>query len=149
VETEIVRPAKGDVAMTCGVCGWSITWFAYHLTFQRRQLNPGGAVASFAGYVQRWEQAMIPQAKMLAIDRVIHEFHYSLREVPEQPTRAAGVNLIEGKLTEVVRFLNELSGLPLQGEMRQTQREWEQKQGSIRWGEILERKTQQRKSARQ
>jgi hypothetical protein len=42
-----------------------------------------------------------------------------------------------------------LSGLPLQGEMRQTQREWEQKQGSIRWGEILERKTQQRKSARQ
>jgi hypothetical protein len=49
---------------------------------------------------------------MLLIDRLIHEFHYALnhpRYEPGQPTRAVCVNLIKGKLTDVVAFLDELT----------------------------------------
>ena len=46
---------------------------------------------------------------MLTIDRLIHEFHYSLRAQPDLPCRPVGVNLIQGKLGDVVRFLDELT----------------------------------------
>jgi len=47
----------------------------------------------------------MPSEKMIAIDRVIHEFHYSIKELPDLPTRLACVNLIEGRLTSVLKFL--------------------------------------------
>jgi hypothetical protein len=46
---------------------------------------------------------------MLTIDRLIHAFHYSLRQQPDLPTRPVGVNLIAGKVTDVVLFLDELT----------------------------------------
>ena len=48
---------------------------------------------------------------MLQVDRLIHEFHYSLKSKPDQPTRSVGPNLLKAKLTEVMAFLNELSGI--------------------------------------
>jgi hypothetical protein len=79
------------------------------LTFKRKQLNPGGAVSAFETYVRYFEAARTPKEKLLAIDRLIHEFHYSLRRQPDLPTRAVGVNLIQGKLADVVQFLDELT----------------------------------------
>ena len=98
-----------DVLLTCPVCGWQITWGDYHLSFKRHQLNPGGATDIFAAFVQAYPQARTPQAKMILIDRLIHEFHYSYRELPDIPTRPVGVNLIEGKLEDVIAFLDELT----------------------------------------
>ena len=46
---------------------------------------------------------------MLAIDRLIHEFHYSLRQPRDLPTRPVGVNLIQGRLRDVITFLNTLT----------------------------------------
>ena len=43
---------------------------------------------------------------MLLIDRLIHGFHYYLQF---GPTRAVGVNLIEGSYHEVVDFLDRLT----------------------------------------
>jgi predicted RNA-binding Zn-ribbon protein involved in translation (DUF1610 family) len=139
-DTLVARARDKKAPMQCPVCGWAMTWLEYHHTFQRRQLNPGGAVAYFKDFLRSYELARTPKDKMLAIDRVIHEFHYSLRELPDQPTRAAGVNLIDGKLTEIVRFLNELSGLDLPGEFQDTYKSWHNRQESIRWDEILARK---------
>jgi hypothetical protein len=97
------------VVLICPVCGWRITWGDYHLSFKRKQLNPGGATETFAAFVQSFLQAHTPQTKMIAIDRLIHEFHYSYRSIPDLPTRPVGVNLIEGNLEDVVAFLNELT----------------------------------------
>ncbi len=113
IVTFIERPCrKGDprdVLLTCPVCGWQITWGEYHLSFKRQQLNPGGAVDVFRAFIQTYGQAASPSARMFAIDRLIHEFHYSYRGLPDIPTRPVGVNLIEGKLEDVIAFLDGLT----------------------------------------
>jgi len=98
-----------DVLITCPICGWQITWGDYHLSYKRRQLNPGGAVDVFRKYAQTYSPTDPPKVKMLAIDRLIHEFHYSYQAIPDLPSRPVGVNLIQGKLTDVIAFLNELT----------------------------------------
>jgi hypothetical protein len=103
---------EGDVrdeVITCPECGWRITWGEYALSFKRKQLNSGGALTAFERYIRGFRAAQRPQQKMLAIDRLIHEFHYSLRAQPDLPCRPVGVNLIQGKLGDVVRFLDELT----------------------------------------
>jgi hypothetical protein len=124
--------------LRCPVCDWHLTWHEYHRTFKREQLNPGGAVEAFASFVRDFDAARTPQAKMLAIDRVIHAFHYSLRAQPDLPTRPAGVNLIVGKLTDVVRFLDELSGIENSPTIQQTDAAWRANFVASWWPEFLE-----------
>ena len=101
----------GTQQIRCPDCGWEIAWPDYHRTFQRRQFNEGGAGDGFRRYIEHFPKCRTPWEKMLAIDLLIHEFHFSLRADPSQPTRAACVNLIEGKLADVVACLNEISGV--------------------------------------
>ncbi len=109
--TLIERPMTHDPGTTlvCPACGWRTTWGAYRDTYHRKQLNAGGAHASFETYLHAFRGAIGPRQKMLAIDRLIHEFHYSLRAQPDLPTRPAGANLIDGSMTDVVAFLEELA----------------------------------------
>ena len=71
---------------------------------------------------------------MIAIDQLIHQFHCNLLDGVQQPTRAACVNLIEGKLTDVVAFLNELTyGDGTTAEVKRTKSEWTDTLNSIPW----------------
>jgi len=138
--TLILRQTQArEEVLLCPTCGWHLTWYEYHETFKREQLNPGGAVEAFAVFVHDFDAARTSQAKMLAIDRVIHAFHYSLRVQPDLPTRPAGVNLIEGKLTDVVQFLDELSGVENSPAIQQTDAEWRANFTASWWPEFLER----------
>jgi hypothetical protein len=98
-----------DEVLTCPACGLQITWGEYNLSFKRKQLHSGGAVTAFERYIRAYPAAPTPQAKMLAVDWLIYEFHYSLRAQPDLPIRPVGTNLIEGKVADVVRFLDELN----------------------------------------
>jgi len=109
IKRPTIRGDLRDAVLTCPVCGWQITWGDYHLSFKRKQLNPGGAADIFATFVQAFPKASTPQARMAAIDRLIHEFHYSNRFLPDLPTRPVGANLIEGNLEDVIAFLDELT----------------------------------------
>jgi transcription elongation factor Elf1 len=135
-ETLIHRKGNRDTPIVCPVCGWSMTWYAYHRTWKRRQLNPGGAVDYFRAFVDSYPRAGTPRDKMLAIDLVIHSWHFSLRDEPDRPTRPAGVNLVVGKLGDVVRFMDELSGLTLPSEMQQTDRIWRERYASTYWADL-------------
>ena len=126
-ERFITRKGGLDEVLECVECGWSVTWRDYRRSFTRRQLNPGGAVAAFERFMRDFERARRGREKMLAIDRVIHAFHYSLRTEPNRPTRAAGVNLIEGKLRDVVSLLDRLAGVSDDDEINQTHRTWREK----------------------
>lgn len=117
---------KPDPPIVCPICGWTTTWSAYEATFRRRQLNPGGATQYFQSFVDNYPRCATPRERMLAIDRLIHEFHYSLRADPSMPTRPAAVNLIEGRLTDIVPFLDALSVGIVTPEMVGTRRAWEQ-----------------------
>lgn len=94
---------------TCPECEFSITCEQLNQSYRHKQLNPGGAVHFFREFLYDWEHAKSAAEKILAVDKVIHSFHYSLKANPVLPTRSAGVNLIEGKLSDVVDFLDALS----------------------------------------
>ena len=98
-----------DEVLTCRRCNWQVTWRKYHSTFKGKQLYSGSAVRGFETYVRSYVAARTPKDKILAIDRLIHEFHYSYRWQPDLPTRSVGPNLIQGKLGDVLHFLDELS----------------------------------------
>lgn len=121
----------------CPVCAWTITWESYRKSFQRSQLNPGGAVIFFKEFIASYDRASDAKAKMMAIDRIIHQFHYSLKTNPDMPTRPAGVNLINGKLADVVQFLDELSGFPLPYEMTEIYNKWRKNYDSTYWPDFL------------
>ena len=132
------RRARSE-EIVCPACGWSITWERYHKSFKRRQLNPGGATPAFARYLRAYAVAKSPREKLLAIDRVIHAFHFSLRTEPDRPTRAAGVNLISGRLTDVVMFLDELSGYVTEDkDLRETLNEWRDNYARTYWPTLVE-----------
>jgi len=98
-------------ALRCNKCAHEFSYAEYKRRYKREQLNMGGAGAAFKRYIKEYEQPAPPEKRMLQIDRLIHEFHYSLKASPEQPTRSVGPNLLAANLTAVMKFLNELSGM--------------------------------------
>jgi len=129
---------KGDVRdqpIRCPDCSWRTTWGEYAKSFKRAQLHSGGAVPAFETYLREYPRARSPKEKLLVVDRLIHEFHYSLRQFPDHPTRPAAVNLIEGKMTAVIAFLDELTyGSELPRAVRERQAEWKAKVAAMRRG---------------
>jgi DNA-directed RNA polymerase subunit RPC12/RpoP len=131
-ETYLPRQGGFEELIRCPQCGWQIRWVDFLGAVKRRQLNAGGAVKAFADYVACFSSARSPQEKMLAIDQLIHAFHYSIRELPDLPTRPVGVNLIQGNLKAVIALLDELSFGENAGQERLAIRQgWEQELGKF------------------
>ncbi len=91
----------------CPACGWAATWAAYMATCQKKQLHSGSAEKVFVEFVRRYPFAKTPRERMLAIDRLLHEFHehYQFGD-----TRPAASNVIEGNVRQVLQLLDELAG---------------------------------------
>ncbi|NKB70475.1 MAG: hypothetical protein GKR89_25680 [Candidatus Latescibacteria bacterium] len=100
------RPTTSDDALRCSQCAWQSTWTAYKKSYQHKQLSGGGAEPFFKGYIEQFPKARTGREKMVMIDTLIHRFHGELRK---SPTRTAAVNLIEGKVTDVLAFLDDLT----------------------------------------
>jgi hypothetical protein len=105
-------------------CGWELTWGDYFETIQHVQLSGAEPVLEqFRTYIETFPAAKTPQQKMLAIDRLIHGFHYFFKT--GEPTRPVAVNLIEGRLRQVVAFLDELTyGKKSSTGTKETYTEW-------------------------
>jgi len=89
-------------------CGWELSWWSYFTTIQHKQLSGADPVlALFQDYVDRFPHADSPRAQMLLIDELIHGFHWFYKT--NTPTRPVAVNLIEGRLGQVMDFLDELT----------------------------------------
>jgi hypothetical protein len=138
-ETFIPRHNGREELLTCTSCGWQITWLDYQKSFKRQQLNPGGAVTAFRQFVEAYPKAHQAREKILLIDSIIHAFHYSLRDQPDLPTRPAGVNLIQGKLRDVVALLDELSGVNTSRALQKSYREWRDKYDASYWPDIYDK----------
>lgn len=96
-----------QVPIVCPECAWQVTFGQWRDSWRHRDLHGGNAMPAFRAFVEQWEQATSPCERMLLIDRLIHAFHWSLRQ--NQPFGPAGRNLIEGKYDEVVAFLDRLT----------------------------------------
>jgi hypothetical protein len=106
-------------------CGWTLPWANYFKTIQHKQLSGAEPVLEqFQDFVDAFPSARTPQEKMLLIDRLIHGFHYYFKT--GGPTRPVAVNLIEGRLSDVVAFLDRLTyGDQSTPGMRETYAEWD------------------------
>jgi hypothetical protein len=109
-----------------------VPWAAYHRTYRGKQLYGANAVAIFADFVACFPTLTEPRAKMLAIDRLLHEFHAGLRA----DGRPVAANLLEGTLREVIAFLDTLSaGGGHTEEVRQTARQWQEHLQALSWAQ--------------
>jgi ribosomal protein L37AE/L43A len=108
---EMIRRRGGkDEVLNCRKCSWSLPWQDYFGAYHKKQLFGGNAIEVFEGFVTRWPEAKTRTDKVLLVDELIHQCHYDARL---GPTRPVAVNLIEGKLSQVRAFLDELAEGPL------------------------------------
>lgn len=113
--------ALRDGMFSCA-CG-SVSWEEFRRSYKNKQLYGANALPVFLAFRRDFTAAKEYRQKMIAIDRLIHSFHilHSYRKNPEDFDffdfededavlgRPTGVNLIEGSLSEVIRFLDALS----------------------------------------
>ena len=107
-------------------CGFSADLTQFRASYKGKQLYGANALPVFIRFRREFPLAWDYRAKMAAIDVLIHSFHllhsHRLSESEETQEywtpeteqdvplgRSTAVNLIEGSLTEVIRFLDELS----------------------------------------
>jgi hypothetical protein len=138
---ESQRDAR-DNRYLCPHCTLLMTWGQFTLSYKRMQLNPGGAVAEFEHYIAQWARCREDNEKFLCIDRLVHAFHYSMKAQPDLPTRSAAVNLLQGKLHDIMVFLDGLSegrDDPQTVKYREEARRWKKEWGD--WWDNMEKQT--------
>jgi len=106
-------------------CGWQVSGEEYDLSIRHRELHSGKAGPAFTTYLEVYSRARTSQERMLAIDQLIHAFHWDLKL--HLPNRPAANNLIEGSLEQVIELLDRLA----YGDVKQTQEEWRQNVASM------------------
>jgi hypothetical protein len=103
-----------DRFLTCSSCGWSSDYASFHKSWQHMELVSTGIRDFLEEFIAAWDRARTSKQKMLAIDRLIHKWHWEnvLAERGGGVGRPAGVNLIEGSRKQVLQFLENLSAGP-------------------------------------
>jgi hypothetical protein len=128
-----IVPHTGDKKeiLRCETCGWEMSWGEYFATFQHRQLSGAEPVlVLFRDFVRRFPLAGDLREKVLLIDRLIHGFHWNQKY---GCTRPVAVNLIEGRLSDVIAFLDRLTyGEGSTPGTRETHAEWVQDSQNVR-----------------
>ena len=101
-----IHENKDNRSYICG-CGWLIGEKELKSTYQGKQLI-GFALNEYANkFIADWNRALNEPAKqMVAVDYLIHRFHW---EMTEKPTRPVAVNFIDGSMTTVTQLILELA----------------------------------------
>lgn len=99
------RPDEDDEMLQCPRCGWHVTWGAYFQSISGRKLRGGEVVHVYREFVDRFAQAQTARDKILAIDRLIHEFHTNLGK----PTKPVAVTVISGSSQAVKQLIEDLA----------------------------------------
>ena len=111
----VLHSSQKDEILHC-ICGWELSWGDYFDTIQNAQLSGAEPVLRlFRSFVHKFPRARTPQEKTIQIDRLIHGFHGYYKntsydkDLDGKPMRPVAINLIEGRLSEVVAFLDDLT----------------------------------------
>jgi hypothetical protein len=129
--------ARPDEDVACARCGWRVRWRDYFKTYQHKHLVGGGAVQFHQDFVAQFEQARTPQEKLLAIDRLIHAFHW---ELVREPVRSAARELIYAKsYKELLIFLDTLTyGTGSTPGLREAKAAWDRKTDGSVWHRAID-----------
>ncbi len=131
-ERTVLHTGLREALLEC-TCGWSLTWKDYFATIQHKQLSGAEPVVQlFQHFVTGFSAARSPREKLILIDQLLHGFHWYHHHGYTQPV---AVNLIEGKLADVIAFLDRLTyGTASTIGIHQTFTEWmEKRQNARQW----------------
>jgi hypothetical protein len=109
IQRQTRQPAE---LLKCPVCAWQVRWRVYVKEAKSTgNIHAGHAQQAFERYVQTYPRCQNVKEKIVAIDQLIHEFHWVILEDGTLPKAAkpAGVNLLQGSSTQVLAMLNELT----------------------------------------
>jgi len=117
VTTIIPRQTQSTAEIVrCPVCGWQVRWRVYLNEAEKSggNLHVGHAGEAFERFVQDYPGCQNGREKILAIDLLIHEFHWNLlRESQDEkvtiPHKPAGLNLLQGSTNQILELLNTLT----------------------------------------
>lgn len=116
----------------CANCGWLCPWDLYQKTYQRKWLFAGGLEPFVKEYVRLFPISHSARERMLLIDDLIHRFHWE--SDGSQDGRPGATSLIEGKMHDVVSFLDRLSyGDTIPADIERTREEWRHKWHANAW----------------
>jgi hypothetical protein len=129
--------ARPDEEVACPRCGWRVRWRDYFKTYQHKHLVGGGAVQFHQDFVAQFERARTPRERMLAIDRLIHAFHW---ELVRDPVRSAARELIYARsYKELLVFLDTLTyGAGSTPGLREGKSAWDRKVDSVAWHRAID-----------
>lgn len=120
--SEITHDFDPAFLLRCESCNWELPWAEYQKSFKGKHLMASGMTAFLKEYVEKYRVARSPQEKMILIDTLIHRYHWELEGGLTGP---GARDLIGGKPSEVIDFLNQLSyGTKSNPEILATRQEW-------------------------
>ena len=101
-------------------CGVKFTWDEFRTSYKGKQLYAANALPIFFDYIKNFTKAKSFIEKLIAIDILLHSFHiknsyqknldnYDVTDDNVELNRPAAANLIEGSLSEVIIFLDNLT----------------------------------------
>jgi hypothetical protein len=103
----VLHSGRKEELLRCE-CGWELLWGEYFKTIQHKQLSGAEPVISlFQAFVDRFPAAGSVRQKVFLIDRLIHGFHWYYKT--DSPTRPVAINLIQGRLRQMIAFLDGLT----------------------------------------
>lgn len=103
----VLHSGRKEELLRCE-CGWELLWGEYFKTIQHKQLSGAEPVISlFQEFVDRFPAAGSVRQKVFLIDRLIHGFHWYYKT--DSPTRPVAINLIQGRLKQMIEFLDSLT----------------------------------------
>lgn len=104
---------KPGALLKCPVCSWQVRWKVYLKEVERKSgnLHAGHAMEAFMRYMQEYPKCRRSKEKIVAIDQLIHEFHWLSvsEEKADKGWKPAGVNLLQGSTSQVISLLDELT----------------------------------------
>jgi len=116
----------------CGECGWRCPWSLYKKTYQRKGLFAGGMESFVRDFARKFSAAWSHGEKLILIDTLIHRFHWESGE--RAGGRPGACSLIEGKMKDIMPFLDRLSyGDDIPPEVARTREEWRRKWRANPW----------------
>ena len=104
-ESIVYHSGKSEV-VECSDCSWEFPWKDYLNSTRRKQLSVGGIETFLKEFMKQFPRADTPRKKMIQIDNLLHRYHWELKGEAGRPS---AVNLIGGKIAEVMEFLNDLT----------------------------------------
>ncbi len=106
---ELPLPHPPGKDLICDSCGWQMPWQSFFRTYQGKQLRVNADVTDITRkYLSELPECTTPNEKVILIDALIHACHGWVKRGVTYYGRPLAVSFIEGKMDQVVAFLENL-----------------------------------------